>query len=254
MARLPSFPRYGTIEFPFAVALKTGTSQGYRDAWTVAWSPRYMVGVWVGRADSGPMRDVTGAGMATAAAKALLLQLHRTRPGDLSDIGFVPPAGHVPVELCVFTGRHSPGGCSETLVEWLPATALPAAGPAPAAGGRPTVAVGPSERAWAREHGFPVGKPVSEPGEAVRLSIALPEQNAHLWRNPEVPAALDRLALRAVVQPHLAQIVWYVDGEPFAMADPDRTVYWPIAAGVHRFQIGRPFDAKLSKPVRIAVE
>src|SRR4029077_6827340 len=35
LARLPSFPRYGTTEFPFAVALKTGTSQGYRDAWTI---------------------------------------------------------------------------------------------------------------------------------------------------------------------------------------------------------------------------
>lgn len=36
VARLPSFPRYGSSEYPFAVALKTGTSQGYRDAWTLA--------------------------------------------------------------------------------------------------------------------------------------------------------------------------------------------------------------------------
>ena len=26
-ARLPSFPRYGPLEYPFAVAVKTGTSQ-----------------------------------------------------------------------------------------------------------------------------------------------------------------------------------------------------------------------------------
>jgi penicillin-binding protein 1C len=37
LARLPSFPRYGTTEHPFPVALKTGTSQGYRDAWIVAY-------------------------------------------------------------------------------------------------------------------------------------------------------------------------------------------------------------------------
>ena len=61
LARLPSFPRYGTTEFPFSVAIKTGTSQGYRDAWTVAWSDEYMVGVWIGRADSGTMTQVTGA-------------------------------------------------------------------------------------------------------------------------------------------------------------------------------------------------
>jgi membrane carboxypeptidase/penicillin-binding protein PbpC len=35
-ARLPSFPRYGTTEYPFPVALKTGTSQGYRDTWIAA--------------------------------------------------------------------------------------------------------------------------------------------------------------------------------------------------------------------------
>ena len=34
-----------------AVAFKTGTSYGFRDAWAVGFSPRYTVGVWVGRAD-----------------------------------------------------------------------------------------------------------------------------------------------------------------------------------------------------------
>jgi penicillin-binding protein 1C len=259
MARLPSFPRYGTTEFPFAAALKTGTSQGYRDAWTVAWSQRYMVGVWLGRADGGTMRDVTGAAAAAGLAKALLLRLHGARTGDLGDTGFAPPANHVPVELCVFTGRHSPSGCSETLVEWLPAKAVPAPLPATGlaangAGERLTVAVGSAERAWARKNGFPLDETASKAGQPVRLSIAVPEQDAHLWRNPEVPAALNRLALRAVAEPHVPQIVWYVDNEPFAVADPDETVYWPMVAGIHRFRIGRPFDAALSKPVRVAVE
>jgi penicillin-binding protein 1C len=224
LARLPSFPRYGTTEFPFAVALKTGTSQGYRDAWTVAWSHDYMIGVWLGRADSGTMREVSGARVAAGLAKALALRLHGTQAGDLSDTGFAPPAGHVPVELCVFTGQRSPSGCSETLVEWLPAKApsLPA--------------------------------PAADPAEKVRLSIASPEQDAHLWRNPEAPPALSRLALRAVAQPHVGQVVWYVDGEPFAMADPDQTVYWPMLPGIHRFQIRRPFGEAESKSVRIAIE
>jgi penicillin-binding protein 1C len=254
MARLPSFPRYGTSEFPFAAAVKTGTSQGYRDAWTVAWSERYMVGVWLGRADGGTMREVSGAAVAAGLAKALLLDLHGTRPGDLDDTGFLPPANHVPVELCVFTGRHSPSGCSETLVEWLPAKAVPSPAPAIRRGERLTVAVGSAERAWARKNGFPLAETEGDGSKPVRLSIAVPEQDAHLWRNPEVPATVNRLALRAVAEPHVAQIVWYVDDEPFAVADPDETVYWPMAAGIHRFRIGRPFDAALSKPVRIAVE
>jgi penicillin-binding protein 1C len=257
MARLPSFPRYGTTELPFATALKTGTSQGYRDAWTVAWSQRYLVAVWVGRADAGTMRDVTGARAAAGLAKALLLRLHEFRPGDLSDTGFAPPSGHVPVELCVFTGRHSAGGCSQTLVEWLPASAAAPSSPATgfaSVAGKTAIAIAPTERVWARANGFLVDETAAQLPGSVRLAIASPEQDAHLWRNPEVPAALDRLALRAVVAPHLAQIVWYVDDEPFAVADPDRTVYWPMRAGVHRFRVGRPFDASLSKPVRIVVE
>lgn len=39
------------IERARTVAFKTGTSYGYRDAWSLGFSRRYTVGVWVGRAD-----------------------------------------------------------------------------------------------------------------------------------------------------------------------------------------------------------
>ena len=34
-------------------AWKTGTSAAYRDAWTVAWNPEYVVGVWCGHKEGG---------------------------------------------------------------------------------------------------------------------------------------------------------------------------------------------------------
>ena len=39
---------------------KTGTSQGHKDAWFVGFTPRLVVGVWVGNDDSTPMKGVTG--------------------------------------------------------------------------------------------------------------------------------------------------------------------------------------------------
>lgn len=39
------------IERARSVAFKTGTSYGYRDAWSLGFSKKYTVGVWVGRAD-----------------------------------------------------------------------------------------------------------------------------------------------------------------------------------------------------------
>ncbi|MGV1954303.1 penicillin-binding protein 1C [Agrobacterium sp. 22-214-1] len=48
------------------IAYKTGTSYGYRDAWSVGYDGRHVVGVWVGRADNGAVPGI--AGYATAAA------------------------------------------------------------------------------------------------------------------------------------------------------------------------------------------
>ncbi|TCL92964.1 penicillin-binding protein 1C [Rhizobium sp. PP-WC-2G-219] len=47
------------------IAYKTGTSYGYRDAWSVGYDGRTVLGVWVGRADNGAVPGITG--YATAA-------------------------------------------------------------------------------------------------------------------------------------------------------------------------------------------
>lgn len=39
------------------IAVKTGTTQDYRDAWTVGYTPSLAVGVWVGNNDYSPMRE-----------------------------------------------------------------------------------------------------------------------------------------------------------------------------------------------------
>ncbi|NNH28305.1 penicillin-binding protein 1C [Rhizobium sp. SEMIA 4085] len=46
------------------IAYKTGTSYGYRDAWSVGYDGRYVLGVWVGRPDNGAVPGSTGYGTA----------------------------------------------------------------------------------------------------------------------------------------------------------------------------------------------
>jgi len=41
-------------------ALKTGTSRDYKDSWVVGYTPDFLVGVWVGNADSSPTEEVSG--------------------------------------------------------------------------------------------------------------------------------------------------------------------------------------------------
>jgi penicillin-binding protein 1C len=43
-----------------AIAYKTGTSYGYRDAWSVGFDGRYVLGVWVGRPDAGAVPGLSG--------------------------------------------------------------------------------------------------------------------------------------------------------------------------------------------------
>ncbi|MEK1891035.1 MAG: penicillin-binding protein 1C [Phyllobacterium sp.] len=46
------------------IAYKTGTSYGYRDAWSVGFDGDHVLGVWVGRPDNGAVPGLTGFGSA----------------------------------------------------------------------------------------------------------------------------------------------------------------------------------------------
>jgi penicillin-binding protein 1C len=57
------------------IAFKTGTSYGYRDAWSVGFDGRITIGVWVGRPDGAPVPGLLGR---TAAAPILFDAFART--------------------------------------------------------------------------------------------------------------------------------------------------------------------------------
>ena len=45
---------------PGRIAFKTGTSYGYRDAWSVGFDGKHTIGVWVGRPDGAPVPRLVG--------------------------------------------------------------------------------------------------------------------------------------------------------------------------------------------------
>jgi penicillin-binding protein 1C len=57
------------------IAFKTGTSYGYRDAWSIGFDGRITIGVWVGRADGAPVPGLVGR---TSAAPILFDAFART--------------------------------------------------------------------------------------------------------------------------------------------------------------------------------
>ena len=88
------------------LAYKTGTSYGYRDAWSVGYDGRHVLGVWVGRADNGSAAGITGY---TTAAPILFEAFSRT---GLKPVPFSPaPAGALRLaygQLPVTLQRFSP--------------------------------------------------------------------------------------------------------------------------------------------------
>ncbi len=119
MARLPSFPRMGFVEFGFPVAAKTGTSSLCRDAWAILFSERYLVGAWVGNADYRPMNGLTGYRAAARLAGRILREIEPGQFENLEDLTFPAPRGFVPRRLCALTGDLANPACDRVVLEWF---------------------------------------------------------------------------------------------------------------------------------------
>jgi penicillin-binding protein 1C len=70
-------------------AVKTGTSKGMRDNWTIGYTDRYTVGVWVGNFSGAPMWDVSGVTGAAPIWRDMVEHLHAQLGGRAP----MPPAG-----------------------------------------------------------------------------------------------------------------------------------------------------------------
>jgi penicillin-binding protein 1C len=81
------------------IAFKTGTSYGYRDAWSIGFDGKRTIGVWVGRPDGAPVPGLVGRG---AAAPILFDAFART--GALP----APLASAPPGTLAAATGKLPP--------------------------------------------------------------------------------------------------------------------------------------------------
>ena len=283
LARLPAFDRLGALEYPFPVAVKTGTSSRFRDAWAVAYSKRFIVGAWVGDPDFRPMNRLTGYRSAAALVQKVLLALHPGEAGGLDDVPFPPPRDAHLVRICPLTGMRASEACDRVLGEWFrpgeepldpcPAhvrvavdarTGRPATRrtPRPFVKLRTFVDLPPRYANWAASAGLP-RPPEPEgpavlarfvPDEIVRLSIRSPEQGLRVLRDPETPPEQSTLALRAIADPPVAQLVWYVDGAPYRVADYPYTVRWALAAGEHVFQARLADGRTASRPVHVLVQ
>ena len=90
------------------VAWKTGTSYGFKDAWAVGLTNRYVVGVWVGNADGEGRPGLTGVGAAAPLMFDVIGKLNDdyTYPANTSE--------SIEIEVCTESGYPKSEYCQHT--------------------------------------------------------------------------------------------------------------------------------------------
>jgi penicillin-binding protein 1C len=273
-ARLPSFPRLSPMEFNFPVAVKTGTSQGYRDAWAVGYSRKYLVGVWMGHPQNLPMNRISGSFIASF-LHGILSALQPDEERGLNVEAFPPPSGSVPVSICALSGKPANSDCPDVFLEYFREGTEPhdtcrvhirfkvdklsgeiatEATPARRVESRLFTVLGGEYAAWADRQGF--GKPpVPLDASSLRAEISLvnPRAGARFLIDPDVPRAFQSIALRAEVEPFVPEVVWYVDGREYRRVPYPYETRWNLTEGTHSFQARFPNAHVESKVVSVQV-
>jgi penicillin-binding protein 1C len=259
-ARRPVFPAGGPLDYPYAVAVKTGTSQGFRDSWAVAFSDRLLVAVWVGNHDRRRMDGVTGADGAAPIAHAILDAVMPLRaPHRPVALAFPPPPGATTRTVCALSGRLAGKDCPHARAElFLPGTEptercpwhrpvridvrnglrASAACPPAVVATRRLLDLPERYAGWARAQRLETaplaGSPLC-PRSDVEPGVALlePRAGARYLLDPDAPpeAATIRLAARA--DPADEPVVFLVDGVPVATVPWPHEFRWTATPGTH---------------------
>jgi penicillin-binding protein 1C len=249
-AREYIFGRGGSLEFPFPVAVKTGTSQAYHDNWTIGYSREITVGVWVGNFDRTPLKSSTGVTGAAPIFHAVMLaatrRLHGVNPFDVQPI-VRSPDGVVEHEVCALSGMPANPWCPARQRERLPSSDRPPCSWHHLGDDGLHVVWPPAYRQWARDNGLlvesrpavasasratpPQSKP-SVPAKA-QLEIVSPPSGATYLIDPTLRRDFQSLPLRVVTSTPGA-IEWQVAGRSLGTSSSESALMWPLVPGTHR--------------------
>jgi penicillin-binding protein 1C len=116
--RRPGAPAFlVSAEHEEPVAWKTGTSYGFRDAWSVGIFDRYVLAVWIGRFD-GMGNPIFVGGKAAAPLFFRMVDAVRAVRGSIREARPVPPRLRR-VEVCAVSGEMPGSFCSKKRSTWF---------------------------------------------------------------------------------------------------------------------------------------
>jgi 1A family penicillin-binding protein len=112
-ARTPLFGPSSPLRLSRPAAVKTGTTDNYRDSWAVGYTPDIVVGVWVGNSDNRVMHGVSGVNGAGPI-------WHNVMERSLEGVpvrDFIRPPAVIEMEICADSGTIPSQVCPERTTE-----------------------------------------------------------------------------------------------------------------------------------------
>jgi penicillin-binding protein 1C len=234
-ARAYAFGRGGSLEFPFSVAAKTGTSQAYHDNWVIGYTRDVTVGVWVGNFDRKPLESssgITGAGpifhaimLAAAGGSA------RSRAGEAANATIARPAGLTRRAICALSGLPAARDCPSQIDEWIDNESARRTCSWHRQSADRVVVDWPIEyRVWAASERLVA--PDSASRTAPQLRVVSPPDGAVYLIDPTLRREFQTIGLRGA-SPSRTQLEWRVDGQPVGTIESDSSLDWPLSPGKH---------------------
>jgi len=123
-ARTPAFGPNSILNLPFSAAVKTGTTNDFRDNWTLGYTPEIVVGVWIGNADYSPMKNISGVSGAGPLWNAVM-QKAIEKYASGSPAAFKQPDSIKQLEICRVSGTIPSDKCSLRRMEIFSENQLP---------------------------------------------------------------------------------------------------------------------------------
>ncbi len=251
-ARRRTFGADSPLDVPERVAVKTGTSSGFRDGWCVGFTGRHTVAVWAGNFDGRPMGELLSVRSAAPLWRMMIDFLLRAKQDPPVPIATVIAPNLAVIEICPLTGmRPSPLGPEPPVKEYfLPGTepvedasAMFVANPQ---GGPAHLLLPPEYAAWCRSVQNGLNAIARSPDG---LAITSPTDGASYSFDPNLSAAQQMIELSTnAADPHVVR--WTANGQPLA---PDRAgrTFWKLSRGEWEL---RAEDGGASATAHIAVE
>jgi penicillin-binding protein 1C len=233
------------LQFPVETAVKTGTSNDYRDAWAIGFDYAHTVAVWMGNLDGSAMNGVTGSVGPALVLRSAFALLNRGQ--DTRGLWMSPRL--VPLTICRKSGLPADRRC-ESMTEWfVPNTAPAAAVHATQAASEHSTTSGPGTAASASARTHPTRA-------ATEYRIVEPTPGLQLARDPRIPDELEAFTMSVAPVPDLREVEWHIDGVPVSRTHSG-TLTWHLLPGPHevfaQIRVGDSDEMHTTEPVRFYV-